>query len=166
MRADDEFTDFVAGAVTPLRQLAFLLMGNWHQAEDVVQDALVKLYLAWPRVRRDGQEFAYARRIVTRTCIDHRRRPWRREKPSDVSRDDRVEAADVTERDFLVGALNQISAGQRAVLVLRFWLDLSVEQTANELNISTGSVKSQTAKGLIRLREVLAQVNAKELKRQ
>jgi len=166
LRVDDDFAGFVEGALTTLRQLAFLLTGNWHQAEDVVQDALVKLYIAWPRVRRDGEEFAYARRIVTRTCIDHTRRPWRREQLSNVPRDASVETTDVVERHFLVDALNQISTGQRTVLVLRFWLDLSVEQTANELNISTGSVKSQTAKGLVRLREVLAQASAKELENQ
>jgi DNA-directed RNA polymerase specialized sigma24 family protein len=79
---DDEFAAFVAARGVSLRRSAFLMTGNWHDAEDLVQTALAKLYVAWPRVRIDGAE-AYARTIIARTHVDARRRFWHREQPSE-----------------------------------------------------------------------------------
>jgi len=79
---DADFTAYVAARRPHLRRTAYLLCGDWHQAEDLVQTALAKLYVAWPRVRRDGSPEAYARKILVRSHLDETRRPWRRERSS------------------------------------------------------------------------------------
>ena len=78
---DDEFSAFVAARQTHLRRIAYAVCGDWHRADDLLQTALVKLYVAWPRLHRDGREEAYTRQIIVRANIDERRRPWRRERP-------------------------------------------------------------------------------------
>ena len=78
---DAEFSEFVAARQTHLRRIAYAVCGDWHQAEDLLQTALVKLYVAWPRLHRDGRAEAYARQIIVRANIDEHRRPWRRERP-------------------------------------------------------------------------------------
>ncbi len=88
MSRDSEFSAFVAARRTHLRRVAYACCGDWHRAEDLVQTSLVKLYVAWPRLHRDGREEAYARRIIVRADVDERRQPWRREesprrRPSD-----------------------------------------------------------------------------------
>ena len=107
-----------------------------------------------PACRREGAE-AYARRIVVRTFIDARRRHWRTERPTDELPDVAGPADRVDERLDLTQALAQLSASHRAVLVLRFWEDLSVEQVADVLSLSTGTVKSQTSRALDRVRTLM-----------
>ena len=102
-------------------------MHDWHRAEDLVQTALVKLYVAWPRVRREGREEAYARTIIVRANIDESRRPWRREQsgleaPHRAAR----EPVPVEERSALFDALQQLPVMQRKTVLLRHWLGLSV----------------------------------------
>ena len=83
MRTEDRdaaFTEFVATRRTHLRRVAYAICGDWHRADDLVQTALVKLYVAWPRLQRDGREEAYVRTIIVRADIDESRRPWRRER--------------------------------------------------------------------------------------
>jgi RNA polymerase sigma-70 factor (sigma-E family) len=135
--------------------------GDWHRAEDVLQTALVKAYVAWPRVHRDGREEAYVRRIIVRTNIDEHRRPWRRER-SGLEGHDRpaAEPTGLEERSELFDALQQLPISQRRVVVLRHWLGLSVEETAAELGISTGTVKSHSSRARERLREVLTDLPA------
>jgi RNA polymerase sigma-70 factor (sigma-E family) len=135
--------------------------GDWHRAEDVLQTALVKAYVAWPRVHRDGREEAYVRRIIVRTNIDEHRRPWRRER-SGLEGYDRpaAEPTALEERSELFDALQQLPISQRRVVVLRHWLGLSVEETAAELGISTGTVKSHSSRARERLREVLTDLPA------
>ncbi len=137
------------------------MCGDWHRAEDVLQTALVKAYVAWPRVHRDGREEAYVRRIIVRTNVDERRRPWRRER-SGLEGYDRpaAEPTAIEERSELFEALQQLPISQRRVVVLRHWLGLSVEETAAELGISTGTVKSHSSRGRERLREVLTDLPA------
>jgi RNA polymerase sigma-70 factor (sigma-E family) len=148
----DEFTRFVIDRSGALRRTAFLLCGDWHGAEDILQTALAKLYVAWPRVRRADAVDAYTRKVVVRTFLDERRRFWRREVPTEAIPD----AAGVTDqpedRLTILSALAQVPPRQRAVLILRFWEDLSVEQAAHALGCSAGTVKSQTARGLDTLR--------------
>src|SRR5438093_2259688 len=79
--AEDEFVGFVLGSQVRLRRLAYLVCGDWHRAEDIVQTALAKMYVHWARIRRDEGPAPYTRRAVVNAAIDDRRRPWRREHP-------------------------------------------------------------------------------------
>lgn len=157
--AEADFVAFVDARRDRLRRLAYAVCGEWHEAEDLTQITLAKLYVAWPRVQRRGAEDAYARRTLMRTFLDERRRPRRRERPTDVVGE--LDAAYVDEhqvdvRGPLVAALQQLPAMQRSVVVLRHWVDLSVDATAAELGISAGTVKSHNARALARLGELLA----------
>lgn len=154
MSQDDDFAAFVSARGAALRRSAFLMTGNWHDAEDLVQTALAKLYVAWPRVRVDGAE-AYTRTIVARTHVDSRRRFWHREQPSDVLPDHEDAPPDIDDEIDLARVLASLPADQRAVLVLRYWDDLSVEQTAQALRISHGTVKSRTSRALDSMRLIL-----------
>jgi RNA polymerase sigma-70 factor (sigma-E family) len=160
-RSEADFAAFVAGRRPHLRRIAFALCGDWHQAEDLVQTALAKLYVAWPRIHREGAEEAYARQVIVRANIDESRRPWRRETPVLEQPERSVEAdTSADERSALVLALQQLPPMQRKVVVLRHWLDLTVEQTARELEISTGTVKSHTSRALAALHALLADARA------
>ena len=138
-----------------LRRTAFLLCGDWHQADDLVQTALVKLYVAWPRVRSQEQPDAYVHRILVRCFLDERRRPWRRESPVEVIDDMSSTALPTDELLDLRAALARLPRRQRATLLMRYWLDASVAQTADALGCSEGTVKSQTARAMNTLRELL-----------
>jgi RNA polymerase sigma-70 factor (sigma-E family) len=152
-----DFEQYVAVRRTSLRRTAYLLCGDWDRAEDVVQDALARLYVHWRRASRAGSVDAYARRTVVNAFLAEGRRPWRRERSTDAVPDtayaDPTTAAD--SRDELLRALAQLGPSQRAIVVLRYWDDLSVEETASVLGTSTGNVKSQAARGLAHLRQVL-----------
>jgi RNA polymerase sigma-70 factor (sigma-E family) len=153
---EDAFRAFALSRRPALRRTAFLLCGDWHQADDLVQTALVKLYVAWPRVRAGGSPDAYVQRILVRCYLDERRRPWRRESPAEIM--DHAGTAARPEEDLLDlrSALARLPRRQRATLLLRYWLDMSVAQTADALGCSEGTVKSQTARALTTLRELLA----------
>ena len=161
MRRDDReaaYVEFVLARQTHLRRIAYSLCGDWHQAEDLLQSSLVKLYVAWPRVRRDGREEAYARQVIVRTSIDEHRRAHNRERPGldglDPAAREPVSAEDRTE---LVTALQSLPEMQRKVVVLRHWLGFSVTETAAELAISEGTVKSHSSRGLAHLRDLVAE---------
>lgn len=155
---DSAYADFVAASQGRLRRIAYAVCGDWHQAEDLLQTALVKLYVAWPRLHRDGREEAYVRQIIVRANIDEHRRPWHREKPG-LEGHDHSQRAELPyeERSALFEALQGLPLGQRKCVLLRHWLGLSVEETARELKISTGTVKSSTSRGLEKLKAVLAE---------
>lgn len=158
---DSEFTALVAARSLALRRMAYLMCGDWNQAEDLVQVAFIKLHTAWGRVRTEEGVDAYLRTTLLRACIDERRRAhWRREQPSsdampDVAALPDSAVAGVSEREAVVAALRRLPPGQRAVLILRFFDDQDVEATARLLGISTGTVKSQTARGLAAMRSIL-----------
>ena len=153
---DEEFSAFVAARQTHLRRIAYAVCGDWHRADDLLQTALVKLYVAWPRLHRDGREEAYTRQIIVRASIDEHRRPWRREQPGLDEYDAAArQPLPVEERSALFEALQQLPPMQRRTVVLRHWLGLSVEETAAELGISTGTVKSHSSRALERLHAVL-----------
>ena len=149
---DEEFSEYVAARRRGLQQTAYLISGDWQLAEDIVQTALTKLYVAWPRVRRDGSIDAFVRRIIVNCHVDERRRPWRRER---LVRDEIEVEADsprsYEDDDALMSALAALPTGQRQVVVLRYFAGLSVEETAADLGCSTGNVKSQTSHGLRKL---------------
>jgi RNA polymerase sigma factor (sigma-70 family) len=125
-----------------------------------VQEALVKLYLAWSRVGGTGREEAYARRIIVNADLDQRRRPWHRRRTSVP-----VELLDLPARDGattedrleLLAELRLLPAMQRRTVVLRYWLGFSVAATAHELSISEGTVKSHASRGLATLRQRLGE---------
>lgn len=155
---DAAFAEFVAARQTHLRRIAYTLCGDWHRAEDLLQTALVKLYVAWPRLHRDGREEAYVRQIIVRANIDEHRRPWRRERPTDTMPDRAAPAGtSLEDRDALIDALQQLPAMQRNAVVLRHWVGLSVQDTALELGISAGTVKSHTSRALDRLSVLLGE---------
>lgn len=152
---EDAFRAFAVSRRPTLRRTAFLLCGDWHLADDLVQTALVKLYVAWPRLRESAPPDAYAQRTLMRCFLDERRRPWRRESPVDHIDLDRAAAHAENDLLDLGSALGHLPRRQRATLLARFWLDLSVAQTADALGCSEGTVKSQTARALTTLRELL-----------
>lgn len=148
-----------------LWRLAYALCGDWHAADDIVQTALAKAYVAWPRVRRAGAEEAYVRRIVSRAAVDSARRPWRREQPG-LDGVDRPEptGSGAEERWELVAALQRLPEMQRRVVVLRHWWGLSVAETARDLRISEGTVKSHTSRALTRLHELMSEHDKEEVR--
>jgi RNA polymerase sigma-70 factor (sigma-E family) len=156
---EQDYGRFVEARLDRLRRFGYLLCGDWHLAEDAVQAALTKLYVVWPRVSRFGEVDAYVRRIVVSCLADERRRGFRRRERSTATLPDRGGVADhaaaTTNRLTAAGALARLPRRQRATIVLRYWEDLSVEQTAQLLGCSTGTVKSQCARGLQTLRELL-----------
>ena len=154
---DAAFSAFVDARRPHLRRIAYALCGDWHQADDLVQTALVKLYVAWPRLHHDGREDAYVRQILVRATIDESRRPWRREHTVAAPDDAPAPAGTPDEdRSALFDALQDLPMMQRKVVVLRHWLGLSVAETAAELRISEGTVKSHSHRALDALREVLS----------
>jgi RNA polymerase sigma factor (sigma-70 family) len=133
---DQGYVEFVTARQTHLRRIAYAISGDWREADDLVQTALTKLYVAWPRLERRGTEEAYVRRIIARANIDEHRRPWRRESPGLDALDPPAEH-DPTDRTALFAALQALPVMQRKTVVLWYWLGLSVEETAHELCIST-----------------------------
>lgn len=154
---EDEFREFVAARSPALLRTAYLLTGDWGTAEDLLQTALTKIYLAWRRLGEIEAVEPYARRVLVNTSISWWRRRWHGERPTEVLPErpvaDRVD--EQLERDALWRHVQSLPARQRAVLVLRFYEDLSEAQTAAILDISTGTVKSQTSRALNTLRNRL-----------
>jgi RNA polymerase sigma-70 factor (sigma-E family) len=152
-----EYAAYVAARLVPLRRLGFLVCGDWHLAEDAVATALAKLYSSWTDVRRAESVDAYVRRMVLSAITDEYRRPWRkRERPTERLAEPRFTGHDrADDRMVLEEALRRMPPRRRAVLVLRFFEGLSVEETAAAMGSGTGTVKSQTARGLAALRELL-----------
>jgi RNA polymerase sigma-70 factor (sigma-E family) len=155
---EEEFREFVAARSSALLRTAYLLAGDWATAEDLLQTALTKTYLAWKRLGRIEAVEPYTRRVLVNTATSWWRRRWHGERPTEVLPEqpgpDRHEEA--LDRDLLWQHVRVLPARQRAVLVLRFYEDLSEAQTADLLEISPGTVKSQTARALATLRKRLA----------
>jgi RNA polymerase sigma-70 factor (sigma-E family) len=153
---EEEFESYVRRSRGPLLRSATLLTaGDTYLAEDLVQTTLVRLYLAWPRARRTNLD-AYARRALVNNLIDETRRPFRRRERPFERLPDGVAPARVDVPDAVLAALAQLPPGMRAVIVLRHVEGLTVEETAAVIGSSIGNVKSQTARGLDKLRAALA----------
>ena len=146
----------MAARQTHLRRVAYALCGDWHRAEDLLQTAFVKLYVAWPRLRDPAAAEAYARRILVRANVDESRRPWRRERTS-LDGHDRAASRGRRTRSAARWSTpcSSCPTMQRKVVVLRHMLELSVAETADELGISEGTVKSHTSRGLAALEKAL-----------
>jgi RNA polymerase sigma-70 factor (sigma-E family) len=155
---DREFREFVTGRSPALLRTAYLLGGDWATAEDLLQVALTKTYLAWLRLGTIEAIEPYARRVLVNTATSWWRRRWHGERPTDVLPD--MPASDGLderlERDRLWRHVVTLPARQRAVLVLRFYEDQSEAETARLLGVSVGTVKSQCARALASLRARLA----------
>ena len=156
---DAAFAEYVAAKSLWLRKVAFLLCHDLDRADDLVQTSVTKLYVHWPRVHELANLDGYIRTILVNTYLAEQRSPWWRRVA--LGHEFVLDAAPAPDRDRDTGldlgvALASITARQRAVLVLRFYCDLSVEETAGLLGCSAGNVKSQTSKGLAAMRRQLA----------
>jgi RNA polymerase sigma-70 factor (sigma-E family) len=155
MSKDEEFRQFAEARQQQLLRSAFLLCGNWHTAEDLVQTTFGKLYRAWRHVENADYPEAYAKQVLYRCFAAEKRRKSVSTVSLDLVREpnDRGSAGhDYESRAVLMAALALLPPRCRAVVVLRFWEDYSVEQTAEALGITTGTVKSQTSRALVLLR--------------
>ncbi|GAA4959539.1 SigE family RNA polymerase sigma factor [Yinghuangia aomiensis] len=151
----DEFLEFATARSAQLFRTAWLLSGDWHLAEDLVQITLGKLYRSWKRVKAADSPDAYARTVLTRSYLS-----WRRRRSSTETAYGSIPEAAGRELDpalrmTLLKGLAQLSPKDRTVLVLRYWEDLSVEQTARQMGCSQGAVRNRTMRALERLRGVL-----------
>jgi RNA polymerase sigma-70 factor (sigma-E family) len=156
---DAEFSEYVAAHRGRLVRTARLLTAGDHAAaEDVVQTALTRLYVHWPRVRRADDPVAYGFRTLTNAFLDDQRRAHRRrEVLVDESPDSPQQGTDHETRSVVLGALRHLAPRQRAVVVLRHFLQYDVAATAQALGCTEGTVKSQNAKALSRLRDLLGE---------
>ncbi|MEQ4302971.1 SigE family RNA polymerase sigma factor [Plantactinospora sp. B6F1] len=148
-----DFEAYVAVAWPRLLRSAWLLTGDWHRAEDLLQTVLTRVYGRWPRVRA-GVPDAYLRTVLATTWLNWWRRRWRDEVPTEQvpDRSDADPHADADIRDVVRAALRGLPHQQRAVLMLRYHADLTEAATAQALGISRGTVKSYTARALATLR--------------
>jgi len=158
-RIDELFRDFVTGRSAALLRTAYLLTGDWANAEDLLQTALTKTYLAWRRLGTIEAVEPYARRVLVTTATSWWRRRWHGERPTgNLPEFSGPDGADErAERDLLWRFVLGLPPRQRAVLVLRFYEDLTEADTARTLEISVGTVKSQTARAIATLRRRLAE---------
>jgi RNA polymerase sigma-70 factor (sigma-E family) len=154
---EEEFREFVAARSGALLRTAYLLAGDWASAEDLLQTTLTKTYLAWKRLGGIEAVEPYARRVLVNTVTSWRRRRWHGERPTEVLPEHPGPDLhqETIERDVVWRHVVALPVRQRAVLVLRFYEDLSEAQTADLLEISPGTVKSQTARALATLRKKL-----------
>jgi len=152
---DEAFEGWVIQHRARLHRAAFLLCGSWSVGDDLVQEALIRCYPRWDRITRHGDDpYAYVRKTVVRLAVDHRRRlTSRREFPVAVVPD--AAQREGPELGEVWDALRGMPAGQRAVVVLRYWEGLSVAETATCVGKSEGNVKSQASRGLEALRKAL-----------
>jgi RNA polymerase sigma-70 factor (sigma-E family) len=155
---DDEFIAFAHAAAPRLRRTAFLMCRDWHLAQDLTQITLTRAYVSWKRVSGTANVEAYTRKILLRALLDHQRRRSSQEVsiaavPESPADPNGQQGTDL--RLTLLDALGSLPERDRAIVVLRYWEDLSVETVAEVLGISTAVVKTQSARSLTRLRALL-----------
>jgi RNA polymerase sigma-70 factor (sigma-E family) len=155
-RRDDDYTEFVAARLQALRRIAYLLCHDWHHADDLVQLTITRLYVHWHRVGVMANPEAYTRTILVRQFLRERRSGWARNVSLPGEVPDRLGPGDDCDDAIDVNSvLAELPPRQRATLVLRYYCDQTVDQVAEVLGCSPGTVKSQTAKGLASLRLAL-----------
>ncbi|CAI9415601.1 SigE family RNA polymerase sigma factor [Nocardioides sp. T2.26MG-1] len=165
-QVDAEFSEFAAASHSRLRSTAYLLCGDWDRASDHAQEGLIRVYVAWPRLVRRGGELAYARKAVVSAFLDASRKRSSTERPREpdielASGED--VAAQVSDRAALMAALARLPERQRACVVLRYFEDLDVRETAAALRCSEGTVKSQSSRALASLRSMFESASRDEL---
>ena len=157
---EDQFRAYVLQSRGRLLRTATLLAaGNAHQAEDLVQTVLLRMFVSWPRIRSETRD-AYARKMLVNAHLDERRRPYARHEQNSAEVPD-VAAPTPAPSDTeaaVFGALAELPPRMRAAVILRHLHDASVAETADVLGCSEGTVKSQTARGLAQLRARLAEL--------
>jgi RNA polymerase sigma-70 factor (sigma-E family) len=153
--ADDDFARFAAVAFPRLRRTAYLLCGDWHTAEDLAQITLTKVLISWRRIRRSDAVDAYARKTLLNAYLADSSRKRHTEVLTDGLPERPVDLPGPELRLDVMEALATLPPKARAVVILRYWEDLSVEQAAAVLGCSAGNVKSQSARALDRLRPLL-----------
>jgi len=160
VRDDDEFVAFVEQSGRRLCDTAFWLCGDWSLAQDLTQTTFIKVYLSWRRIRRHDP-YPYSKQVLLRTYLDHKRLKSSTEVQTDEIPDavlDRPTVADTVElRITLLEALGRLSPPDRAIIVLRYWEDHSVQTVAELLGLSTGTVKTRSMRALARLRLLLGE---------
>ena len=157
-RDSSEFAEFVSARSAALHRAAYLMVGEVSLAQDLVQEALTKTYLAWPRLRDIGNAEAYTRKAITTTAISwFRRKSWSHERAHAELPEHGTAGhdEDVTQSTWLWEALLELPVRQRAAIVLRYYEDLSEAQTAEAMGCAVGTVKSQVSAGISKLRERL-----------
>lgn len=157
---DDEFSDFARGATPGLLRTAWLICGDPSEAEELVQSAMVKVYLRWGRLR-GGQPQAYARKCILNSHIDNHRRRRRETTVSDLP-EQQYHDLEPEDTDSVVRLLELLPPRERQVIVLRHYVGLKELEVSDALNISLGTVKSSASRGLARLREAMADHDLKE----
>lgn len=161
---ESEFCDFVAERSARLRQFAYICCGDWHRAEDAVQAALVKLYLNWTRPNASVE--AYTRKIIVNTLIAQHRRLWFTRERSSGALPERPQgdiAGPAEDRLTVVQTMLRLPERERAVIALRYWEDLPVEETARILGCSQGAVKNLTMRALSRMRGMLSETVLRDI---
>ncbi|GAA0931972.1 SigE family RNA polymerase sigma factor [Virgisporangium ochraceum] len=157
-----EFVDYVSARTRAVHRSAYLLCGDAHRADDLVQATFVSLFQHWRRARRADNLDAYVHRILVRRYLDEKRLSWSRVRLMWATPEPRAAEPEVADdRHLIVAALRQLPKGQRTVLVLRYFDDLSVEETAEAMGCTTGTVKSQTARALAAIRRLLPEETRK-----
>ncbi|MGS2642428.1 SigE family RNA polymerase sigma factor [Streptosporangium sp. LJ11] len=157
--AEHDFGAFVAARASTLLRVAYLACGNEAEAEDLLQTALERTYRNWDRVRHDSPE-PYVRRVIINTAISRaRRRAILSIIPMRILPERAARSTNVDLRHLLMDALRGLPPRQRAVVVLRYWEDLSEAQTAEVLGCTVGTVKSQTSKAMAKLRAALGEAS-------
>lgn len=153
---EQEYVEYVTARLPALRRLACLLCGDEHRADDLVQEAITKLYVHWGKARAATNLDAYVRMIVVRRFLDEKRLAWSRVRLF-ATTPDRPGTVDTgaDDRTVVRAVLSRLPPRQQAVLVLRFLYDLPVAEVSEILGCSEGTVKSQTYHGLGTLRQVL-----------
>ncbi|WP_433060884.1 SigE family RNA polymerase sigma factor [Dactylosporangium sp. CS-033363] len=152
---DDDFVEYARIAAPRLRRTAYLLCHDWHLAQDFTQSALAKLFVHWPRIQRRESPDAYARKVLLRVFLDHQRRSSSREIVTDRVAERAAPDGRPELRVTLLEALRRIAPRDRAILVLRYWEDQSIDTVADLLGVSAATVKTQSTRGLNRLRDLL-----------
>jgi RNA polymerase sigma-70 factor (sigma-E family) len=155
---EQQFTEYVAARQPALLRTAYMLTGNQHNAEDLLQTALAKTYLSWSKIREEAAIDAYVRRIMVNEYTSWWRRAWRRneittDEVPERGRQQQAPARDHEESDAMWRLLGTLPPRQRAAVVLRYYEDLSEAETAQVLGCSVGNVKSQTSRALASLRQ-------------
>lgn len=154
----DEYAEFAAARAGHLYRSACLLTaGDTYLAEDLVQETLGRLYVRWGRVSRVGNPAGYAQTVLTRTFLAHQRRRSSKERATDVLPERAGADRDASLRLTLLQALARLPAKDRAVVVLRYWEDRSIEETADAMNASSAAVRTRCVRALARLRELLGE---------
>ena len=160
---DEDFTAFVAARSPALYRSAWLLTTSAPAAEDLVQSALAKAYVHWRKVQAADDPVAYVHGIVLKTFLSNRRRRSSGEIPVDAAPDRPSSDRDPTERLALMAALRTLPPLDRAVVVLRYWEDRSVDETAHALHLSPAAVKNRSLRALARLRLAMTAPELHEL---